>query len=489
MEKRARTGQPLTPPPTTPAGPVGRSAMELIYFPEPGGRYPDDIRMDGVTYHAYSDYAALPEAVSPGSVFVLSLADRDSAYRLLHALRQDPRTGLQPVFTTTAFGFPLDQVSDGRVESALDAYTRARAIVDRLGRLDESVFAPGASDQLRILGYLYSRPELHLVPQRLWSSEGFYSYPVLEAMLGTPQLVAARLLALCDRKLLRRGQLNDRVRHCPACDGAHLNFVDLCPNCRHLDIVQQPFLHCFTCGAVAPEERFVDQDGLRCPNCYARLRHIGTDYDRPLENFSCTSCGHTFIEPEVQARCMHCTTLTPPDRLTPRTVCTYELTDLGVQAAESGTMEDVFALLDTVNSVSPTYFLNLVNWLLALARRHQEERFTIIGLRLQNMVELNARLGQQPVLDMMDTLATRLRELVRSTDLSTRTGQQMFWLLLPKTGQAQHRIVLDRILALRNLLPDGDGIDFETVVFSAPEDMQPDETGKLLLARLEGELA
>ncbi|MDX9841691.1 MAG: diguanylate cyclase [Desulfobulbus sp.] len=152
-------------------------------------------------------------------------------------------------------------------------------------------------------------------------------------------------------------------------------------------------------------------------------------------------------------------------------------------------MEDVFALLDTVNSVSPTYFLNLVNWLLALARRHNEERFTIIGLRLQNMVELNARLGQQPVLDMMDTLATRLRELVRSTDLSTRTGQQMFWLLLPKTGQAQHRIVLDRILALRNLLPDGGGIDFETVVFSAPEDMQSDETGKLLLARLEGELA
>ena len=87
MEKRAKMEPPVTPPPaTTPAGPVGRSAMELIYFPEPGGRYPDDIRMDGVTYHAYSDYAALPETVSPGSVFVLSLADRDSAYRLLHAL-------------------------------------------------------------------------------------------------------------------------------------------------------------------------------------------------------------------------------------------------------------------------------------------------------------------------------------------------------------------------------------------------------------------
>ncbi len=104
------------------------------------------------------------------------------------------------------------------------------------------------------------------------------------------------------------------------------------------------------------------------------------------------------------------------------------------------------------------------------------------------MVALRDRLGPQPVLDMMDALAARLRALVRSTDLSTRTGQQMFWLLLPKTGQPHHRIVLDRILALRDLLPEGEGIDFETVVFNAPEDMQPDETGKLLLARLEGEL-
>ena len=462
--------------------------MELICFPEPGGRCPDEIQMDGVTYHCYNDYAALPGSYSPTSVFVVSNEDPASASRLLQALRRDPRTGLQPIFLTGEFGFPLEQISDGRISTPMDAYARAKAIIDRLQQLDAAVFDLGTSDFLRILGYLYSRPELHLTPQRTWASECFYSYPALEAMLGSPQLVATRLLSLYDRKLLQRTTLLDRVRHCPSCGGVHLNFIDVCPSCRNIDILQKAFLHCFTCGSVAPEDRFLDQGGLRCPNCQAHLRHIGADYDRPLENFECQNCRHVFIEPEVLARCMHCATLSPPDKLTPRPVYSYELTDLGIQAARSGSLEDVFAVLDKVNNVSPTYFLNLVDWLLALARRHGEERFTVIGMRMKNLTDLNARVGRQVVIELMDNLANRLRELVRTTDLATRTGQQVFWLLLPKTGRPQHQIVLNRILDLKNLVHSegGESIDFETVVFNAPEDMNPGETGKLLLARLEG---
>ncbi len=462
--------------------------MELICFPESSGRCPDEIHMDGVTYHCYTDYAAFPVSASVTSVFVVSHEDPGCAARLVQALRRDPRTGLQPIFLTGEFGFPLDQISDGRISTPVDAYTRARAIIDRLQQLDAAVFELGASDFLRILGFLHSRPELQLTPQRTWSSECFYSYPALEAMLGAPPLVTARLQSLHDRKLLQRTTLLDRIRQCPSCGGVHLNFIDVCPNCRHLDILQKAFLHCFTCGSVAPEDRFLDQGALRCPNCQARLRHIGSDYDRPLENFECQNCQHVFVEPEVLARCMHCATLSPPDKLIARPVYGYELTDLGIQAARSGSLEDVFALLDRVNSVSPTYFLNLVDWLLALARRHTEERFTIIGMRMKNLADLNVRFGHQVVIELKDSLASRLRELVRTTDLTTRTGQQVFWLLLPKTGRPQHQIVLDRILDLKNLVHsvEGEGIDFETVVFNAPEDMTSGETGKLLLARLEG---
>jgi GGDEF domain-containing protein len=151
-------------------------------------------------------------------------------------------------------------------------------------------------------------------------------------------------------------------------------------------------------------------------------------------------------------------------------------------------MEDLFALLDTVNSVSPSYFMNLVSWLIDITRRHPDEHFSIIGIKLNNLLELDARFGKQVVAELLDALALRLRALVRSTDLTTRTGQQMFWLLLPKTGKSSYQVVLNRILELRHMAyrVEGVGLAFDTVVFSAPEDVRPEETGKLLLARLEG---
>ncbi len=33
------------------------------------------------------------------------------------------------------------------------------------------------------------------------------------------------------------------------------------------------------------------------------LRHIGVDYDRALDNFSCGICRHVFVDPEVRVRC------------------------------------------------------------------------------------------------------------------------------------------------------------------------------------------
>jgi hypothetical protein len=276
----------------------------------------------------------VPE-VSRISVFIVALDDRDAALGMMHALRRDPRTGLQPIFTRDQLGEPADCISDGIVHSPHEVVLQARALLERLEQLDASLFAPEASDFFRILGYMFSRAGMSIAPRRLWSNQSFYTYPVLEAMLGSYELVVSRLAALCDRKLILHNKLIDRLRHCPACNGVHLNFIDCCPNCTGINILQKPFLHCFTCGTVAPEDRFVNKGVLQCPNCTTRLRHIGADYDRPLENYECQSCGHVCIEPEVQAHCMHCGVQSPPDKLVPEQIFSYELTDLGVQAAKT----------------------------------------------------------------------------------------------------------------------------------------------------------
>ncbi len=464
--------------------------MEVIYVTSPEIPYPAEIVPDGVTVHYCTDFNEFTSNASRSAVFVIAAIERTAAIRILEDLRRDPRSGLQPMYTESRLGDPFDHISDGIIHSLAEAVNQAPRILERISQLDATLFAPDTSDFFRILGYMFSRTETPLEPRRFWSNESFYTYPVLEAMLGSVELVASRLSSMYDRKLVQRDQLVDRLRHCPSCNGVHLNFIDCCPNCSSINILQKSFLHCFTCGTVAPEDRYVEKGILQCPNCKTRLRHIGADYDRPLENYECQNCSHVFIDPDVQAHCMHCGTRTPPDKLISEQVFTYSLTDLGAQAAKSGTMEDVFALLDMVNNVSPSYFMNLVGWLMQIARRHPEEQFSIIGIKLKNLLELDAQFGKPVVVELLDALALRLRELVRSTDLATRTGQQMFWLLLPKTGRSNYQIVLNRVLELRNLAyrVEGVGLDFETVVFNAPEDLIPGETGKLLLARLEGDI-
>lgn len=462
--------------------------MELIYFMDPGGPCPDTKGLPGLEVRCHTDPGAYAAEEPPALGFVIALRDPEQAGRLLLDLRRNPVTALLPVFTAAPLKAPLDSVSDGEVGSPRQACERALVIAARLRDLDRATLESGGSDTLRILGYLYSRPERSLAPHRHWANEHYYGYPALEAMFGEGQTFDSRLSGMCERRLLSRGALVDRVRHCPECEGAHLSFVDVCQHCKSIDIIKKPFLHCFTCGKVAPEERFLEHGALLCPHCGTRLRHIGSDYDRPLENYECQACRHLFIEPDVLARCMHCDTLSAPDALIPRPVYIYELAERGAMAARSGMIEDLFALLDTVNFVSPVYFMNLVNWMMNLVRRHPEDRFTIIGVRFKNVLELNARLGRQAVADLMESMAGRLRELIRSTDMTTRTGQKMLWILLAKTGRPQHQVVLNRIMELKNLFTpvEGAGLDFETVVFCAPDDISPGETGKLLLARLEG---
>lgn len=463
--------------------------MDFIYFPPPNPKGSPQAPTEAIRLICCTEFEQILPYLSTETVFILALTDEGAAVQILSRLRRHPAAGLQPIFSMVPLSGESDSICDGIITNLADAVPQAQEIITRLKQLDHDISAQEPGDFMRILCLLHTRPGLVLQPSQRWFHEFFYTYPLVDALLGSAQVTVARLENLEKRKLLQHHELIDRIRHCPACHGAHLNFIDLCPNCGHLDILQKAFLHCFSCGHVAPEDRFLSQGALTCPHCQARLRHIGSDYDRPLENYECQQCRHVFIEPEVQARCMHCGTLSTPDKLTIQLIHSYEITSQGIQAAKSGNLEDVFALLDTVNSVSPTYFLNLVSWLLALSRRHKEERFTIIGMRIINVEELNSRFGKQVVMELMDTLAARLQELIRNTDLTTRTGQHIIWILLPKTGKPSHQVVLDRLIALNDLIYhiEDARIAFETVVFNAPEDTSEGETGKLLLARLEGD--
>lgn len=440
-----------------------------------------------IVYQSFQDFQRNPtEAIC----FVIGTDFAEKAENLLKSLRSDPNLALIPVFLLRSFGDHIDQLSDGVVGSFQEAEDRARSINTAMAIIDPSSYDDADNVIYVFLGYLSSRQNQLIEPSRNWRHEQFYTYPLAEAFFKNPSDATDWLTSLVDRKLIEPAHIVDRIRLCPRCESAHLNYVDVCPECRSINIQQKPFLHCFSCGHVGPEERFLDKGYLGCPNCLAKLRHIGSDYDRPLENFECNDCSAVFVEPTITVNCMECGATTSPDNLIPRPVYSYHITERGRTSAKTGSLEDVYALLDTLNNVAVIYFESLLDWLLRLCTRHGDESFSLIGIRLVNILDISEQLGRLKATRLIDEFVRRIRDLIRSTDVTTRTSQRNLWILLPKTDAVGCEVVVGRINELLKQTEQESGIklEFATVNFSAPNEIHQEESARLLMGRLEGAL-
>lgn len=437
----------------------------------------------------YSDFPTYSQEHIPAIGFIIDTENGEKGIAALRELRKNPETAAKPIFLTRSLGIMGDHFSDGVVTAVNDAYDRSKAIHQMIEELVPEIFSPTESDVYRLLGFLYSRPEMNLTPVKHWTFQKLYAFPLVQTMLLLPEDGTDQWLNnLKSRRLLRESKLIDRLRHCAKCEGVHLNFIDVCPSCTDLDINQKPFLHCFTCGHVAPEEKFMIHGGLNCPGCAARLRHIGTDYDRPLENHYCNACGHNFIEPQVLAHCQHCDVKNTPEDLVPIQVFSLEITERGRMAVRSGSLMDVVELPDLQNALETSHFEFIVDWSLALCQRYEDERFGMIGIRLRNIIELTDKIGQYRVTELIDGFISRIR--IDSTDLITRTGQYNFWIMLPKADTDGCEIVLKRLTEVKVQTRQEEDVtlEFDAVTFNAPADIQTDESANQLMARLEREM-
>lgn len=464
-------------------------AAEFVYLAMDQTDSKETFRFD-VPVSCYTDMDHVLSAETEIMGAVIGTTDPQTAESVLIALRGRPQTSVKPIFLLSPMAGNAANLADGVADSVEAAYRKAKEIDNRLKGLDNSLFADRDATIFRLLAFLYARPHFSFEPVQHWSYPALYRFPLVDSILGDDENSGIWLNNLVDRNLLKQGSLKDRIRLCPECEHAHLNYVDVCPNCTSIDITQKPFLHCFACGHVSTEEAFIEKGYLGCPNCNTRLRHIGADYDRALESYSCNSCGHVFEEPEVTAHCQHCATRSKPKDLLPHSVYQFEITEQGIAAVKTGLLEDVYALLDSLNNVNPSFFEAILDWMLKLNHRHEDVTFSLIGIRLLNVLELTETIGRRRVTELMDGFVGRIRELIRTTDLTTRTSRQNFWILLPKTDDAGSGVVLSRIAETQQNTRQQEGVALEinTVCFCAPNDSQEGESAALLLARLTGEL-
>ncbi|MGC3999712.1 MAG: hypothetical protein QM767_20605 [Anaeromyxobacter sp.] len=432
--------------------------------------------------------AELVAADAAEGALVIEAASWDEAVSAGAAVRAAPHLSRLPLFLAERPAGDEPAVA-GQLFDGLhlgDLRARAAPILSEGSRFAHRANAPGEA----LAQYLACRPQARLHPIRDWRAPGYYRYPVVDALLGASENVFTWLDRWAARHVLDLDIVVDRLRLCDACSSAHLSYLDVCPSCASLDIVHTRLLHCFTCAHVGPREAFVQGDHLSCPKCEAVLRHIGVDYDRPIEQQQCRHCKHLFVDADVRSACMACQATSSPEHLPSRAIGLYRLGGAGLLLARQGNLSPVLSGLDMVNYIGPALFERLIDWQVALARRYPESHFfSVIGLRVANLSRLVETLGRSGTAALVDSFAERLRAMLRVCDVTTRSDEHL-WLLAPHTDAKGAGCLIGRIEKLTEATrqPSGLKLELGSTVGSIPGEDVPTEGSQLmgvLASRLE----
>jgi len=347
--------------------------------------------------------------------------------------------------------------------------------------------------ETRVLTWLWLRLPRQIRAVRNPQVPEHYEYPLLAALYdGEPGSQLSLLQLMMQEGYITEQTLVDRLRLCVNCNSGRLNYIDVCPDCQSIAISRDPSLHCFVCGHVAAEDQFLKDGVLVCPNCRSRLRHIGSDYDRPMENYRCRSCRAFFVDADVQARCLDCGAAHDPDELRVYEVRHYRLTEAGQLRCREGFNTGMVASIgfNALGLISVGTFRYLLEWQMQILARYRTPEFGLLGLRFVNFHQALASMGEQRANLLVDNLVKRLVAELRTTDRCTRTNDECLWLLLPSTDKAGVNTVRQRILKLRDLFGETETnlIELRVVVVSAPDELLDRESAELLMARVAGDL-
>lgn len=335
----------------------------------------------------------------------------------------------------------------------------------------------------KLLAYFWLHPEFTLTPHRVPSSRALFNYPLLNAWEISAEESFSWLTSLKRKGWIESNRLINRARFCGACQSGHLNYIDTCPQCHSIEIEMQASLHCFNCGHIGKQDSFKKQMGLSCPNCTQDLRHIGVDYDRPIENQHCTSCDSIFIEAYVEAECLHCMVHNKLAALQVRNIYDYCLETSGRRLVRQGKDEGLFALVPG-DAMTSTQFEWLISWQNQLASRHGHDH-TIVSLQMLNLNEFIIQEGETKGFAQLDALQERIRCTIRITDACSYSTEHGLLLFLPFTKIDQIKNIYSKIFEVKNsqVVPH---IEVRLKAIALPDDKYGDDVQAWLTDKLTG---
>lgn len=423
----------------------------------------------------------LPE---DGAFFVVIDFDDNTRPQLINQLRKMPYYQLSPVFYMGKAPEYSEQILDGKFDE--NSIELAKYIQDRINLIKPIQDGSAIDFEHVVAAYLFVRREFILKGFLDYRSVSGFQYPLLD-VLGFHEESHHywyMLQGMETRKYLKHETLVDEIQTCPHCKAGLLNFKNCCPNCQSIHINTQSFVHCFACGNVGPLSEFLQQEELVCSRCQIKLRHIGIDYDKPMEDKICQDCHHCFFEATVNAVCMVCAKLTDPADLQSKRLYEYRLARRGESLAKGIDQHLVVELGQFLKLIDLSIFMMIVKWQTLLAQRYESLKFSLVALKVINEESLAEAQGISKTEKLLMEFFERIRTLLRDSDLVTRDNKTILF-FLPMTPPEGCAIIYRRIRDFAEMQSsNGSKIEISLGTMSSTEVQESNIGTDLLLAEL-----
>lgn len=391
---------------------------------------------------------------NPPFALILSKSEQQDWFDLVQFVRSNKAYRFIPLFYHGDIEPHLKNLFDGPAETGVPV--KAKIIHERIALLASSMLEAEDLESI-LLSYLYTRSDMILEAHKTYASSMIYTFPLIKALVCKSQAIDewGFVQDLVLRNLLTENQLIDEIRTCTSCHSGLLNIKTSCPSCHSIDIRPQKFIHCFSCGQIGPIPEFLRQERLICSNCHVKLRQIGVDYEKPLEEKICNKCGHFFAMADTKIICLACHHTSSLTELNPRRLYNYKISRnseyliRGIDKSTYRNFTDYFKVMDFTN------FMATLSWQTKLAERYDTIYFCLMSLEITNENEIVNALGKEDSEHLLSKFFIYLRKLFRDSDLSSRINSIMFF-LLPLAKQEGCLIILERLkeavneLALEN---------------------------------------
>ena len=134
-----------------------------------------------------------------------------------------------------------------------------------------------------------------------------YRYPVIEAIVGSPNTVRSFLNHLLKKGILER-EIYDKVLHCPKCDSINVSVRYRCPYCKTYNIKKRSLIEHISCGYIDVENKFQKDNELVCSKCNKKLTEKDKDFRKAGVWCTCNECEKSFHIPTTSHFCRVCHT-------------------------------------------------------------------------------------------------------------------------------------------------------------------------------------